>query len=87
VDNDKPPGTKWGLFLQEGDSLPLKFSSQSKQTAASLKLSDMAGFRRFVMIFCYDSAVLEAQKPIKPLILLKMVRDTGFEPVTPTVSR
>ncbi len=39
------------------------------------------------MTYCYDSVFSEALKLIKQLILLKMVRDTGFEPVTPTVSR
>ncbi len=31
-------------------------------------LCDIADFRRFVMTFCYDSAVLEVKNSIKPFI-------------------
>src|SRR6266487_1972070 len=42
---------------------------------------------RFVMTGRYDFHFFESQKVNKPLILLGMVRDRGFEPLTPSVSR
>jgi hypothetical protein len=37
-------------------------------SVTTFMLRDMADFRRFVMTFCYDSAVLEAKKLTKPFI-------------------
>ena len=37
-------------------------------SVTTFALRDMADFRRFVMTYCYDSAVFEAKKAIKPFI-------------------